>query len=497
MGLPATPSPRAPHLYAILQALLRLLVRCFFREVHVAGVENVPLVRGGVLVSWHPNGLVDPGLILTTFPQMVVFGARHGLFFWPLLGSLLRGLGTVPIYRKQDLRGKDRTQDNAKSLDALAVRVAHGSFSALFPEGISHDLPHLAELKTGAARLYYSARTQKSAGPPPVIVPVGLHYDAKKVFRSRALVWFHPPLELPPELDVTPAPDEAVEPAKARAKALTDEIERVLTGVVHATDDWKLHEVLHRGRKLIRAERARRAGAPSIKPKVADKTVGFARIRHAYYQRLTTHPEEVAALRARVSEYDGEMRALGIEDHELDRDPRLASAWLGAILVLQFLLVFLFLPPLLLVGYVVNGPTALIVLALSKLGANKKKDVATIKMLAGGVLFPLTWIAAGILGALAHEQLHAAYRSIPDRPILAGVLLALLAVIGGAISLRYLHVAQETLASIRVRLTKARRKVHVSRLLVERADLYDALMALADGIELPGKLGSDGSLRVG
>jgi glycerol-3-phosphate O-acyltransferase / dihydroxyacetone phosphate acyltransferase len=483
--------------YAILQAFLRLLVRCFFREVHVVGAENLPLDRGGVLVSWHPNGLVDPGLILTSFPRPVVFGARHGLFMWPLLGSLLRALGTVPIYRREDQHGRDRATDNAKSLDALASRVADGSYSALFPEGISHDMPHLAELKTGAARLYYSARTKMEPGANcPAIVPVGLHYDAKKIFRSRALVWYHPPIELTAELDVTPADDEDLELGKTRSKALTNEIERVLTDVVHATDDWRLHHAMHRTRKLIRAERAKRAGARSHKPDVADKTVGFARVRQAYYQRLATHPEEVAALRARVEAYDDEMRALGIEDHQLDQDPRLASPWLGIILLLQLVFVFLLLPPLLLVGYAINGPTALIVLALSKLGANKKKDVATIKMLAGAILFPLTWMGAAVLGFMLHVELHRHFPSIPDHPILAGALLAILAAAGGILSLRYLHLAQETLAAVRVRLTKARRKVSIARLSVERAELYERLSAMAEGIELPGKLEADGSLRL-
>ena len=31
--------------------------------------------------------------------------------------------------------------------------------------------------------------------PAPVIVPVGIHYDRKRLFRSRALVVFHPPAE--------------------------------------------------------------------------------------------------------------------------------------------------------------------------------------------------------------------------------------------------------------------------------------------------------------
>ena len=49
---------------------LRALVGVFFREVVVSGEDNVPTDRGGVLVAWHPNGLLDPGLIVTTFTPL-------------------------------------------------------------------------------------------------------------------------------------------------------------------------------------------------------------------------------------------------------------------------------------------------------------------------------------------------------------------------------------------------------------------------------------------
>ena len=65
------------------------MVRDFFKEIEVVGLEHIPEGQGGILVSWHPNGMVDPGLILTHFPQVVVFGARHGLFRVPLLGLLI------------------------------------------------------------------------------------------------------------------------------------------------------------------------------------------------------------------------------------------------------------------------------------------------------------------------------------------------------------------------------------------------------------------------
>ena len=77
--------------------VVRFLVGLFFRRVEVSGTDNVPSTGGGILIAWHPNGLVDPALIISSFPRRVVFGARHGLFKWPIVGQVMRALGTVPI----------------------------------------------------------------------------------------------------------------------------------------------------------------------------------------------------------------------------------------------------------------------------------------------------------------------------------------------------------------------------------------------------------------
>ena len=349
-----------PRTYRTIIRALQLLVRCFFRRVIVTGLEHIPERGGGILVSWHPNGLIDPGLLLTKFPRQVVFGARHGIFKWPLLGTLMRKIGTVPIYRAQDLPDlskEERKKANQKSLEALAGEIARGSFSALFPEGVSHDAPHLKELKTGAARLYFQARAlQDDEDTPAVIIPVGLHYDEKQLFRSNALVEFYPPIEV--EQDGDP-------------KALTAEIERVLHDVVLATESWELHKLMHRARRLMRAERAHRAGKRPGKSSIDERVLGFARVRNAYEALKQTHPEQVEALQRRVAEYNADLTALGLNDHELDKAPRLVSPWLYILLGLQVLAVFFFLPPVLVIGWVVNAPAAMLLIVVSWLASKK------------------------------------------------------------------------------------------------------------------------------
>lgn len=503
------PSPLAPLPYRFVRFWLRAVLLVFFRRVEVTGLEHLPATGGGILVSWHPNGLVDPALVLGTFPRQVVFGARHGLFSWPGLGWLLRRVGTVPIYRAVDAKSGDaadqaRREANAKSLDALAERVARGSFSSLFPEGESHDAPHPVELKAGVARLYFRARElQREGEPPPVIIPVGLHYERKDVFRSSALVAFHPPLQLPAGLEVvatqTETPSgtqaEAPEAGRERARALTAEVERVLNEVVLATEDWPMHHTMHRGRKLMRAERAARAGRRPEAADMIEQQLGFARVRQGYLERRKTDPERVAELRRRVEWYDEDLRTLGLEDEELDRDPRLLSRWLGLIIVLQFLLVFLLLPPILFVGYLVNVPTLLLVWAIAWVGSRKRKDEATVKILVGALLFPLTWIGAGLLAAWGHGALHDQFSSIPDHALLAGLLVGLLGAIGGAVAVRYRRVSWETARALRVRVTKRTRGEAVARLLRERGVLHDAISELAGGMTLPGVVASDGRIK--
>lgn len=491
---------RPASLYRAIVGLLRAATWAFFRRVEVIGVDNIPADGCGLLVSWHPNGLVDPGLVLTRFPKMVVFGARHGLFSVPLLGFVLRRLGTVPIYRAVDATRGDpdaRRAANKRSLDALAGAIARGSYAALFPEGVSHDAPHLAEIKTGAARLYYRARALRRDRKPPVIIPVGLHYDSKQMFRSNALVAFHPPLVLVlgPELDVTPDDDEPEAADTARAKQLTGLIESTLREVVHATDDWALHDLMQRTRRLVRAERASRLDADPGKTTIGERVLGFSRVRQGYYELMRREPAKVAVLRARVETYDADLRALQLEDYDLDRPPPLLPSWLGVLLVLQAIAVFFLLPPVIVLGYVVNLPTALLLRGLAKLGAKLDKDEATIKLLVGLVLFPATWVAAGIAAARLHEHLHAIYPAMPDTPILAGALTATLAGIGGATAVRYFRLASELARSIRVRLTRRARRVAVHRLRLERAKLCDAITGLAEGIDLPGEVAPDGSVR--
>jgi len=469
--------------YDRVRSFASRILRLFFIEVEVVGLENVPTTGGGVLVAWHPNGIIDPALILSESPREVVFGARHGLFKWPLLGRMMRALNTVPVYRAED--GGDaeaRKKANNKSIKKLAHAVNDGRFAVLFPEGISHDRSFVQPIRRGAARLYFAASDINTADGKPAIIPVGLHYNKKRVFRSRVLVVFHRPLRLE---NISHSSDDR---SQATEK-LTQLIESTIHEVIGATDDWETHHLMHRARRIVKIEEALDEAQSRKLSTLHERAVGFARIHRGYAVRQETDPGRVRVLKERLREYNDDIRALGFFERDLDVGAFKVSPWIPVILIAQGVMIYLLLPPILLVGYVVNGVPTLLLRAVCEWGAKDKKDEATIKLLGGVVLYPVFWITAGVVTASAHSSVANLFPTLPSTPLFAGVCVALLAAIGGAVAVRYLRLSKMLLRQIRVGFTRSRASESVYRLLAERRAIYEELISLREGLDLPERLG--------
>lgn len=481
-------------LRASLLTLTRTVLRGFFRSIQVQGLENVPQDRGGILISWHVSGVVDPAILVATFPQQVAFGARHGLLRIPLIGRLMREMGTVPIYRAADLADlppEQRRARNAGSLDALAHAVAEGRFAALFPEGDTHDNPFLSPVKSGAARFYYRARQlareqgpqaapDPSPAPPPAILPVGLFYDDKTLWRSDVLVRIHPPLELPPELDFDPAPDAPPESWLEPARALRDQMREALTQAVHATESWELHRLMERAAEIVAVEQALEAGQQPRRSAFPDRVQGMGRIWSGYQSQRETHPERIAALRRRMEVFDQQLRALDLQVVDLERDPELLSPSLIFLLLLQLAGLVLVMPPLLVLGLVVNWPATALGWLATRRFSRSPRDDATVKIMLGTLTYPLSWLGAGLGAWRFADWVRDHVDGMPDAAWLVGVLVGVLGMLGGMALLRYVRGVREAWRGLRVRILRARAKVTLADLRVERRELYEELLELQD-----------------
>jgi hypothetical protein len=227
-----------------------------------------------------------------------------------------------------------------------------------------------------------------------------------------------------------------------------------------------------------------------------ERIVGLARVWVAYRERARTDPERVAKLRARVTRYDRDLRGLGIEDHELDQPPPVLRPGFWVLLASQVISVFLLLPPLLVLGYAVNLPTAMLVSWIARRVGKEQKDMASLKLIAGAVLFPLTWALWGWLAAWVggSARVQALLPWMPTNAALAAGFMVVLCASGAVVMLIYLSLARATWRALRIRLTRGMRARAFLRLKVERSRLCDALLALAEGLELPGVVRPDGAI---
>ena len=473
-----------------IRRLVQMGLKTFFRELEVNGLENVPTDRGGIVVAWHPNGMVDPALIFSLFPRTLVFGARHGLFKWPILGWLMRTIGTVPIYRRQDLTGmsiEEQRIKNTESLDILVSRIGDGSFSALFPEGVSHDDPCLRQLKTGAARIFDAAYQTSEPSKRPVIIPVGLHYDHKQRFRSSVLVNIHPSIELPEALW-----NEVDQ--RTRLDALTNQMESTLTEVIYAMEDWEMHRNFHRAALLVRAERL--SSESSVRSaSISERMIGVARLWEGYHRRKPEYPKEVDAIVARIEQYRLNMESLGLLDHQLDGDIRWISMRVLGILILQSILYAAVFPPLLLVGYLINFPTMALIRYAVQNFVPLQKDKTSVQLFSSIVLYPLTWCLWSGLAYFGHLHATPLFPTLPNIPIASALFVGCVSMISCVVMFVYLRAVTRMLRAWKVRWTKRRKQGYIEVLLEERRQLTEELLYFAEGLNLPGEVGPDNKLH--
>ena len=212
-------------LYQLLRATAAIALRWYYADVDVQGRERVP-EHGPVLVlANHPNALIDPLLIGTALPRRVLLTAKATLFEQPALAWLLRSVGVVPLRRAKDespdgASGTATRDRNAHAFALVTSALRSGQMVLVFPEGISHDDPTLAPLKSGAARMALQAHLEGVRGIQ--LLPMGLVFEEKERPDSRVLVRVGDSLDLDTwRADHAGESAELTETLEARLRAVT------------------------------------------------------------------------------------------------------------------------------------------------------------------------------------------------------------------------------------------------------------------------------------
>lgn len=273
--------------YRAFRAVASLALRLFFRIEPATDPHRALQQQGPVMfVGNHPNGLIDPGVLFILAERQVTFLAKEPLFRLPVLGQILRGLDALPVFRKQD--GPGDTTKNEGTLTASVTALTSGRAITIFPEGKSHSEPQLAELKTGAARIALEAARK---GAKVQLVPVGITYEAKNLFRSRLHVEVGAPVDASAFLEKEgEAPHDA-------ARRFTDAIADALRAVTLNLDAWEDLPILDTAESLY----ALSHGEPAHD---ADRKKAFARgmalLRNEQPARFEQLKTQLASFKKRI-----------------------------------------------------------------------------------------------------------------------------------------------------------------------------------------------------
>ncbi len=183
-----------PILYRICRWMLRAALGFYFTRIELFHREKVPASGPLLFASNHPNSLTDAFVIGTSVPRKVNFVATVQLFRIRPVKWLLTQCGVIAINRVKDDPRAMRTV--ADTFEACFRVLERGEAVAIFPEGITQDDPQLKTVKTGAARLTLELEQRHGGSLGQRIVPVGLTFSAKDLYRSKALVNFGEPIEV-------------------------------------------------------------------------------------------------------------------------------------------------------------------------------------------------------------------------------------------------------------------------------------------------------------
>jgi glycerol-3-phosphate O-acyltransferase/dihydroxyacetone phosphate acyltransferase len=367
-----------PVFYRALRALIRFALHLYYR------IDPPP--RGALdpagpvlFVANHPNGLIDPGMIFVLTRRQMTFLAKAPLFSIPVLGALIRALGCLPVYRRQEAAPGEMGRNDA-TLDAAAEALIQGRAITLFPEGKSHTEPQLAQLRTGAARIALRAAR---AGAPVRLVPVGLTYADRQTFRSAVRV------EVGPLIDATRFKDQDDQEG---TRALTEAIAAALRQVTINLERWEDLPLIETAEALYAL---RAGGDPAGSP---ERLRAFS---HGLKLLRAEQPERLHSLRTQLTAHRRRLKLLNARPGELGTVYQPAAVTRFVLKNLAELALGL---PLFALGTILFGPLYAISRAAVRLARVEEDVVATVHLLALLVFGPL-WLV--LLVALATSMIGA------------------------------------------------------------------------------------------
>ncbi len=310
---------RIHSLYRSVRFIVKAGLGIFFQRIEVRHPELLPHVGPAVLVANHPNSIMDAMVLWAAIDRKVNYIAHAGLFRARFMNWLLRNIGVIPVYRRQD--APDMMEQNVSTFRASYEVLEKGETIGIFPEGTSDMLRKVKQVKTGAARIVLETEARNGYDLGVKLIPVGLHFFSRSHFRSRVLVNVGAPIPL-----VKYFTRYNTNPIAGVAE-LTAEIQARLEQLTVNIQDEELDEFVHALEQIYRDELL--AENPQVSASKSSFPQFFLSQKIAegvqYYRRR--RPELFAAIRDQVASYQRKLARLNLRDELLRETANTRRAW--------------------------------------------------------------------------------------------------------------------------------------------------------------------------
>jgi len=457
-----------PHTLGGVRSALQLvfgqIISIYFREIEIAGEVPRPDTGGRLFAGNHVNGLVDPILVLTQAPCAISPIAKSTLWKIPGLAWVLDAAHAVPIKRKRDDPNKS-VKENDEVFERIAAHLGGGGNILIFPEGTSHNEPHLIALRSGAGRMLAQSRANGAKGL--TVQAVALEFDERDIFRSRALVLFGPVRDIDEIASATSDVDSAT-------KAITTVIRDDLSELLVEAATWEQRIALVRAAEMFANDAHDRS--------LAHLNQLGRRIEEARRVLGASDPETVSAIEKRVGDYWAALEDAGASDDLVARfarraraleageavgeEPKVASsrvAW-GALRVVTL--------PLAVIGMVLWYLPYQVPRAVTRRLGDDPDVSSTYKLGVGLLVHPL-WAALWI--ALAFWRL----------PTESAIVATLVVLASPFAALPWLDRWDRVAARVRMLAPSEDRRDRLAALAIDRAEVMADLAAARDRVEGP------------